>query len=221
MLFRAHGWTLLWPQPLRGSMRSSDRLLPSSFMIADQKERRDSTASNPTDTWKVLAIYEDAETRRHAVEVCDKLMKRFWGGVGFDVAWEPFESIENAPLEASRIRKAAEAYLVLFATHPQHPLPAGVKTWIEGWIQTRGDREGVLVGLHDPGAGVSGSVEEKYLYLRNAAHRGGLDYLTELPEEFSRFLPDSVESYSARADVVTSVLNEILRQQPAPPTLLP
>ena len=40
-----------------------------------------------------------------------------------------------------------------------------------------------------------------------------MDYLTHVPQDIARAIPDSLDSYSKRADQVTSLLDEILRQQ--------
>jgi hypothetical protein len=92
-----------------------------------------------------------------------------------------------------------------------------VKQWIETWAGQRGDREGALIGLMDPGAGMTGFSGNNFVYLRSVAHRGGMDYLTEVPPKLS--LSDSIESYTERADHVTSVLDEILHHKAPPPQL--
>jgi hypothetical protein len=167
-----------------------------------------------------MCVYEDDEARRSAVQFCDALVNRYWQELGFDVTWERLLDIEAASLDQGKIAKAAEARIMLFALSPQTELSAAAKTWIECWLSSRGDREGVLVGLSGPAAGPSGSATDKSLYLRNAAVRGGMDYLTELPQNLSRSIPDSFESYTARADIVTSVLDEILNKQTPPTHLL-
>ncbi len=91
---------------------------------------------------------------------------------------------------------------------------------MESWLQQRGDREGTLVGLMAPSEEYPGGEGQKHYYLRNAAHRGALDYLTHIPQDISRPIPDSLDSYTARADQVTSLLDDILRQQTVPPNLL-
>jgi hypothetical protein len=47
-----------------------------------------------------------------------------------------------------------------------------------------------------------------------------MDYLTEVPQDISRSIPDSLDSYTERADQVTGLLANILQQQPPPPILL-
>ena len=45
--------------------------------------------------------------------------------------------------------KASCADLILFSATPEGDFPLAVKAWIETWLNKRGDREGMLVGLMD------------------------------------------------------------------------
>lgn len=189
-------------------------------MAAQEESRTQAGAATGSRTnWTVLAVCEGAEGRQKAVQFCDNLVRQFWAQFDFDVTWRTLDGIEAAPLEQEAIASAMEARVIIFALSPHTLLPEGVKRWIESWLAGRGDREGILVGLNDPG-GLSGDVGKKYLFLRTAAHRGGMDYLTDFPQEISWFIPDSYEAYNERADVVTHVLDDILRQQPPPPPAL-
>jgi hypothetical protein len=47
-----------------------------------------------------------------------------------------------------------------------------------------------------------------------------MDYLTEVPQEIAQPIPDSLESFSERAQYMTSVLDEILHK-PTLPRQLP
>ncbi len=171
-------------------------------------------------TWSVLVIHQDMEARQGAVKFCDHLIERFWSRYEFDVEWLSYELLQSARSAKAAGSRASDADLIVFATQPDGEIPATIKQWIETWIGQRGDREGALVGLMDPGPGLSGLVADKFLYLRAAAHRAGMDYLTELPQDISRAIPDSIDSYTERADQVTSVLDEILQRKGPPPQLL-
>ena len=170
-------------------------------------------------TWSVVVVYEDAAAREEAVRFCDLLIERFWARYEFDVGWWSFAMLEEDDSAREATRKATEAALIVFAPRLDGEVPIAVQKWIEGWLGDRGDREGALVGLLDPGAGLSGGLASKYVYLRTVAHRCGLDYLTQLPEDIARAIPDSLESYNERAAQVTSVLDEILHQPALPPHL--
>lgn len=129
--------------------------------------------------------------------------------------------LEQSTAATEAAEKAAQADLLLFSAPPEGHFPAHVKEWVETWLIRRGDREGLLAGLLEPTENSRSQEGQKHTFLRNAAHRGAMDYLTRVPEDVSRSIPDSLDSYTERADQVTSLLDEILRQQPTPPHLLP
>jgi len=165
-------------------------------------------------TGSVVVIYENPATRERAVAFCDRLVERFWARLGFDISWWSFSLLEDANSSREATDRAAEADLVLFATESEGAFPLRVTTWIETWLDQRGDREGALVALLPEE--VSREAIDNHLYLRRIAHRAGMDYLTGIPQSLSRPFPDSPESYSERAAQVTSLLEEILRP-PTPP----
>jgi hypothetical protein len=46
-----------------------------------------------------------------------------------------------------------------------------------------------------------------------------MDYLKHVPQDITLSLPDSLDSYTQRADQLTSLLDDILHQQSPPPNL--
>jgi hypothetical protein len=170
--------------------------------------------------WSVVIVYEDNMVREAAVKFCDHLVNRFWPGEELDVEWRSFESLEAAPSLKQTTGKAAEADLIVFSTRPTGNFPSAVELWIETWLAERGEREGALVGLMERTANPSGATPDKCMYLRNVAHRAGMDYLTRVPQHIHAF-PDSSDSLAARAQQITHVLDDILRKPAPPPRLAP
>ena len=164
-------------------------------------------------TWSVVVIFQDAEVRDIAVGFCDNLVQRFWSRCEFEAGWWSFAQIDDPLLR----QKALEANSLVIALRPDAELPVSVRLWFEEWLAERPNREGALVGL----AGMSGTpmcrlspVAE--VFLREVAHRGKLDFLTQVPPDLSTFIPESADCCSDRARQVTTVLDEILHQ-PMPP----
>jgi hypothetical protein len=157
----------------------------------------------------IAVIYENPPTRQRAVEFCDALVERFWAREDFDVGWWSFAELLETEAARQASEKASDADVVVFSVQPDGDLPAEITAWVEAWLQRRGDREGTLVGLTESTAENC----PKHIYLRSIAHRGALDYFTELPCSKVESIPDEVEYCAERARQVTGVLEEILSHQ--------
>jgi len=171
-------------------------------------------------TCLVVVIYEDPSIRETAVDFCDHLVERFWNRSGFDVSWWSFAQLREALSAREASQRAREADLIVVAIQPGNPIDPYVQAWLETGLQQRKEHEGVLVGLTGPGTETNERALEKHIYFRNLAHRSGLDYVTRVPQDLGYGTVDSWESCSERADQVTSVLAEILRQRETPHFLI-
>jgi hypothetical protein len=155
-----------------------------------------------------------------AFGVCDQLVKDYWTTVEFEFKWWQFAGLADAENALAAASAAADADMILFATHPEGELPGTVKSWIEVWLDKRGAREGSLIGLTGKAAETKGRATGKHIYLREVAHRAKMDFLSEIPRLVPGMLPDNIDWVAQRAGQVTSVLDEILRRS-APPQLPP
>jgi len=169
----------------------------------------------------MAVIYEDAEARQTAVAFCDCLIKRFWDDFDFDVSWSQFDALEATDTAREAAAKASEANFVVVAARFGPAMPTRtLANWVELWLETRGYREGALVGLPSAEAASGFETTAFSLYLRAVAHRAGMDYVSEVPQGLSHHIPESVDSCCERAKQVTSVLDEILHA-PHPRVTLP
>jgi hypothetical protein len=168
-------------------------------------------------TWTVAVVYENAETREAGVAFCDCLVQKFWSQFGFDVSWWPFSLLADPGASTEALKSAAEANFIVFASAAETKLPEHVRNWVEQWVLLRGEREGTLVGLPFSTDVQGAGPTQIHLYLRDVAHRAGMDYLTEVPQNIGQPIPDSPEFFCQRAETVTSVLDEILHQPPPRP----
>lgn len=167
-------------------------------------------------TWNVAVIYEGPEAREKGVGFCDALVERFWTRCALEVSWLAFESIPKEESASELLKKVAMADLVVFVVASNRELPLHVHAWVEEWLRLRGEREGGLVALAPEGK-LSGT--GPHAFLRQVAHRAGMDFLTELPQSLGDPIPDSLDFYTQRACAVTRVLDDILRQPQTPPAL--
>jgi hypothetical protein len=164
-------------------------------------------------TCSVAVIYQDPQAREIAVGYCDVLVQRFWHRCDFEVSWWSFQQVQDTPAAA----KACGADLVVFVTCAGKEIPAGVKRWIDRWLTERANREGALVNLTDTSGPAFNPLTAKTdCYLRDVAHRGSLDYLTQVPAEIFGLIPESAESWNDRARQMTTVLDEILHRPAVP-----
>jgi len=157
-----------------------------------------------------VVVYEDTLTREVAVSFCDGLVQRFWAQAGFEVNWWSFEHLARHPEAQEAAGQAVDADILVFSVGSTGDVPRHIREWAEGWLRERQDREGTLIGLAE-GRGAEGGAD---LYLRQLAHRAGMDYLTQLPQDLSEPMPESFDSYAERAGQVTGVLDEILHHSP-------
>lgn len=170
-------------------------------------------------TWSVVVIYDDAEGRERAVEVCDHLVERYWATSELDVSWFSCSELERKDSSEESLSKAKEANCLIFALSPHVQLPGNLEVWLDRWLDRRPDREGALLDLMRSAVKTGEEGFPGHHRLRQAAHQAGMDYLTHEPSEICWTMPESLDSFAARAEKVSSVLDEILHAHRPPPAL--
>lgn len=161
----------------------------------------------------VAVFFEGEPSRDMAAQFCDELVRRFWAHSTFDVYWCAVGDLAEEATSREAARRAAEAEMVVFAMPGKGEPAWEVQAWACQLIDLRREREGALVGLLEPGEGAHSG---RFQFLRNLAHRAGMDYLTQVPDVLCLEIPDSLESYSQRAAEVTGVLDDILKHSRPP-----
>jgi hypothetical protein len=167
-------------------------------------------------TCSVVVLYEDPPVREIAVDFCDHLVRRFWDKCGFEVSWWSFAQLRELAAAREATRRAKAADLIVVAVQQDPDIDPLAQAWLETGLKQRGEREGALVGLTSAAAEPNERALQKHMYLRNLAHRSGLDYLTCVPSDVGSGALDSCETCTERAGQVTTVLTEILRQRETP-----
>jgi hypothetical protein len=166
----------------------------------------------------VVVIYEDPSIRERAVHFCERLVKA-QQSPELDLDWWSFALLSDASMAHTAVEKASGADVVIFAMDARGDLPDPIKLWIEKWLNKRGEREGAIVGLlhHE---GWHGAASFREIYLRHAARRAGMDYLSHAAPTRRGAIPDSLDSFSERAGQMTSVLDGILQTKPYSQSML-
>jgi hypothetical protein len=165
--------------------------------------------------WVVFVAFDDQASRQRATAACNALTAKLWPGIEFELHWCAVEELgrpESAPAAAAC---ATTAQIVIFASSACADLPRPVIQWLEQWSCSRHGREGTLIGLVETTANRP-CCERLDHFLRNLAHRAGLDYLTHAPETGLMPMPDECAWITSKAEEVSSVLSCMLNQTHRP-----
>ena len=75
------------------------------------------------DLFSAVVLYEDVATRQRAMQICDRLVQKFWADVEFDFSWWRFDFLHDSALAGDAVRLAARSELSLLAAHAGRELP--------------------------------------------------------------------------------------------------
>lgn len=168
------------------------------------------------DLFSAVVLYEDLATRDRALEICDRLVRKFWADVEFQFNWWRFDFLNDSALAGDAVRLAARSELILLAAHAGRELPTPVKNWIENWLPLREPGFGVLVAMIGTEVDRFKGLSPIHVYLREAAQRANMDYLPQVIDAPLGNLDASIETIANRAEKVTSLLDDILHRPPTP-----
>lgn len=167
----------------------------------------------------VVVVYENPSIREHAVRFCERLAEEQKSSA-VEMNWWSFHLLSRPELAGEAVQKAARADVVVFAMDSAGDLPEEIKLWMERWLNKRGEREGALVGLLNREEGRLEMASFREIYLRHAARRAAMDYLSHSAPTVMQAIPDSLDSFSERAGRRTSVMDAILQKRPHTPPRL-
>jgi hypothetical protein len=162
-------------------------------------------------------FYEDGATRGRAMQICDRLVKKFWTDVEFEFSWWRFDFLNEPGLADEAVRVAARSEVILVAAHAGRALPLPVENWINRWLPARAPGFGILVAMIGTGADRLKGLTPIHVYLREVAQRANMDYLPQVIDAPLGTLDTSIDTIAKRAEKVTSVLDGILHRPPIPP----
>lgn len=168
------------------------------------------------DSCTVVIVYDDAAARARAMEACDCLIQQCWAEVEFDFQWWRADFLADPMMAEVAAEQAANADFVIVGCDPHQEFSPALREWFESWADRRRGRDGALLNLMSEwAASAAGWRNEQFL--RDIARRALLDYLTPASAAESR-LPASFEEVERRANLHSSILDEILNQPPRPPS---
>lgn len=164
----------------------------------------------------VLVLYEDAATRQRGLDACDYLVQNFWTEVDFEFHWWRTDFLADRSLAAAAAEKAAQANLIFLCSTATREPSATLKAWFDSWIESRLEREGMLVNLIT-GDALTHHPHAAELFLRDISRRADLDYLGTFPQTSTGTFPSSVADAEQRSNQMSAVLEGLLHESPRPP----
>ncbi len=168
------------------------------------------------DFCNVVVIYDDAATRARAMAACDCLIQQCWSEVEFDFQWWRTDFLQDAAMAELAAEQAVRADFVIVACDPEREVAPALREWFERWAPRREGRDGALLNLMGE---VSRSIAawRNEQFLRAMARLAWLDYLTPAGAAQEEF-PGSFEDAQRRANLHSSILDDILNTGPRPPS---
>jgi hypothetical protein len=127
-----------------------------------------------TPVFKVVIAYETFAAAARARQVSDRLNAEL--NLECDV-WN-MESLVHRPLRELAAASAAQADVIIIATHRGEALPTCVKDWIEEWLPLKMNGTTALVALLVHNDETSREPPAVCAYLGRIAERGGMDFIS-------------------------------------------
>ncbi|TMQ01550.1 MAG: hypothetical protein E6L09_03155 [Verrucomicrobia bacterium] len=175
---------------------------------------RPTTDENRNDerTFAALVAYQDSETRDGALQICDRLVQKFWKDIEFDFSWWRFDFLRDAAIAKAAAMAARCADLIVISAHAGRELPPAVQKWVENWLPGRESETGLLVAMIGTRQDQIRGLSPIHVYLREAAQRVRMDFLPQVLDAPLVGLDGSIETITTRAEKVTAVLDHILHR---------
>jgi hypothetical protein len=128
----------------------------------------------------LMAAFEDSATCARVKEFCQSLSRDLGERCKIIQHVWVFSTFRMTELQEIAAEEAALADMVVLAARQAESLPEEVKSWLEMWLQHKGDRKAVLVALLD--RTYDGAPNPIRACLQQVATRGGFELLVEVGE---------------------------------------
>ncbi|HWX22712.1 MAG TPA: hypothetical protein VN578_22645 [Candidatus Binatia bacterium] len=135
-------------------------------------------ASRPELCLNVLVLYQDAQTRQWAGEVCERVA----GLISHDAVrttWWKMRDLSQPAVLAGAVSTAMRADIIFTAIHAAEGFPLAFYVWVDSWLPHRPQGTGALVALIGLPERMLPQMDRGRDYLRAVARKGRLDFLIE------------------------------------------
>jgi hypothetical protein len=128
----------------------------------------------------LLAAFEDSITGTRVKEFCQGLSRDLGQQCRITEHVWLFSTLRLRELREIAAEEASASDLVIVYVHQAEHLPDEVKSWIDLWLQHKGNHSAVLLVLLDPAdEDTPGPMQ---VYLQDVARRAGIVFLAESSE---------------------------------------
>lgn len=179
------------------------------------KSQIEQAGSQAGGVFSIVVAYEDTATRDQAIILCDHLVEQLWEDLEFEVNWLRFDYLADPRIAADAMAAAASADMVIFSARADAELRPAAKSWIDGWVIKRDNREGVLVSMI--GGDPVREISPTHLYLRGVAQQARMDYLSNVTDALSESVSGPIEALVHGAEKMLPAADRFL-QQGSPPS---
>ena len=169
--------------------------------------------------FNVVIAYEDFETGNRARRTCDLLAETLGSSCRFSSQMWKFEILGMPKLREMAVHDAGLADIIIVSCHGSNELPAGVKTWLDLWLEQKSETL-ALVALFNAPAQDPNQADGIREYLAQVARRGEMEYFAQpydwpgKPQDEQRV---SVRPGSPWQEEALSMLSVVVQEQATAP----
>jgi len=173
----------------------------------------DSSDREPKYPFDLVVAYEDTETRNRALHLYDNVAQKLIDDYDFQCSWWKFDHLADENLCQQAADAAVDANMVILSIRAHDSVPPTHKLWIEDWISRRSPGKAALVvmiaGTNNP----ERDAAPVLAYLKNAAIRGRMDFLTHAFEEPAQLPVVDHDTPPSRLRGASPIFHEILQHK--------
>lgn len=123
-----------------------------------------------------MVLYEEAQTRLWAKELCDHLAEApFWEKA--QNTWWKIDDLRHPGVLAGAVSKAIRADVLLVAVRSSEGLPLPFYVWVNSWLPHRPPHRGALIGFIGASGDQTSNSNPLCKYLRTLARRAQMSLL--------------------------------------------
>lgn len=151
-------------------------------MTVPRTDKRGNTGNDSPPMLRFLIAYESVEIGLQALQLYQRLAKRFGEGYRFELNVWKFEALGVPSLARVAAHEAVAADLVVIAANRDDRVPLDLRSWMDKWIGKKADMDSALVLLSKRPNGREEYSAPMLAFLRDVANRGNMTFLCDAIE---------------------------------------